>query len=81
MGSNTTPATKKLRAALILKGITQWQIAKIIGVSQSSIDRTLRGERGNPRLRAKISRLLGIPLGIWKDLDAELRSVQEETRR
>jgi len=74
MGSNMTSSTRKLRAALLLKAITEREIAVQIGVSQSSISRTIRGERRNARLRIRISRLLGVSIDVWRDLDAELKT-------
>jgi len=69
-----TSSTRKLRAALLLKAITEREIAVQIGVSQSSISRTIRGERRNARLRIRISRLLGVSIDVWRDLDAELKT-------
>lgn len=73
-----THSNKKFKAVMALKGLTTYKIADTIGVSQAAISRTLAGNRKNPRLRLVISRLLGIPLNAWKDLDAELMAIREE---
>jgi len=75
-----TPAIRKIKAVIALKGLNTYKIADMIGVTPPAISRTLAGNRKNPRLRSAISRLLGIPFNVWKDLDAELRSTQEEKR-
>ena len=53
----------KLKEIMAERGLTQTAIAKMSGVSQSSISLYLSGERGlSLRTAVKISQALGVPL-------------------
>jgi transcriptional regulator with XRE-family HTH domain len=76
MAQTVTASSKKIKATMALRGLTMHMIADAIGVTHGGVSRTIAGNRRNPRLRAKISVLLGIPLDVWRELDTELK-VQE----
>jgi len=77
MAQTVTASTKKIKAAMALRGLTMHLIADAIGVTHGGVSRTIAGNRRNSRLRAKISRLLGLPPSVWQDLDAELMAQEK----
>lgn len=77
MAQTVTASTKKIKAAMALRGLTMHMIADAIGVTHGGVSRTIAGNRKNPRLRTKISRFLGLPPSVWQDLDAEIMAQEE----
>jgi lambda repressor-like predicted transcriptional regulator len=59
---------REIKAALILKGVTQTAIAKEAGISQTLVNLTIQGVERNRKARNGISKALGIPIHeIWPD--------------
>ena len=59
---------REIKAALILKGVTQAAIAKEAGVSQTLVHLTIKGAERNRKVRSVIAKILGIPVQeIWPE--------------
>jgi transcriptional regulator with XRE-family HTH domain len=63
----TIVTPEEIRAALLLKKITQASIAKKLGVSPSLVSRVIHGIEKNKRVQKEISDIIGKPIrGIWR---------------
>ncbi len=66
--------SREIKAALILKGVSQTSIAKRIGVPVSLVCMVISGKEKTPRVRLAIAAELGKPASaIWPD--AKLKKV------
>ena len=60
--------SRQIKAALILKGITQTSIAKELGVPVSLVCMVISGAEKTPRVRQAIAAAIGKPVRtIWPD--------------
>jgi transcriptional regulator with XRE-family HTH domain len=69
--------SKKIRAVMVLKGITGAELGRSEHVTRQAINHVVSGYRKTPRLRKAISRTLGIPASIWEEMDRELKAQKE----
>lgn len=62
------PAISKLRAAIADRGLTQVEVAKLLGVTQAAISKILTGDRRpSPDLARELVRVSGVALA-WHEL-------------
>lgn len=74
-----TTAGKKIRAVMILRGITGAELARRINVTRTAINMVVEGRRQTPRLRKFIAKEVGFPVDLWEEMDRELKA-QKETK-
>ncbi|MDR5695958.1 MAG: helix-turn-helix transcriptional regulator [Armatimonadota bacterium] len=59
---------EEIKARLILKGITQAEIARRLKVSRGAISQVISGRERNQRIRKAIARALGLKVSdIWPE--------------
>jgi len=57
-----------IRILLLQKGISQAQIARVMGVTEGAISQVVHGYTKNPRLREAIARACGVSVEeLWPD--------------
>jgi lambda repressor-like predicted transcriptional regulator len=60
---------QEIRAALLIKGITQASIAKKLGVTESLVSMVVHGKEKNSEIRKAIAKAVGKPIReIWPKL-------------
>ena len=65
-------AIRNIKAALVLAGVTQSEIARSLEVTVSSVNDVISGRRDNPRIRSAIASAIGKPVSeIWPDAKSE----------
>lgn len=52
---------REIRAALIMKGVSQRQIADELNVTQACVSMVISGKRRTPAVRKRIAQALGLP--------------------
>lgn len=63
-----------IRSQLVLRGITQQDVAKAAGLTQQSIAMAIRGVRQGLKARQAVAHALGVPVEtIWPDALLPLR--------
>jgi lambda repressor-like predicted transcriptional regulator len=63
-GRTVTP--QEIKAALILKGVSQTSIAKELGVAKSLVSMVIYGAEKNAKVRKTIAKIIGQPVKeIW----------------
>jgi transcriptional regulator with XRE-family HTH domain len=75
----STTITKKIRAAMLLRGISETDIARKLGVVKQAVSNTIHGAP-SAHIREEICRILNTPPDIWKQMDRELK-VQKEAKK
>jgi len=66
--------TRKIKANLILAGVTQSEIARSLGIKVASVNDVVSGKRKNPRIRSAIAEAIGKPVEkIWPDAQPTTR--------
>ena len=59
---------EEIKARLILRGITQAEIARRLKVSRGAISQVISGQERNQRIRKAIARALGLKVSdIWPE--------------
>lgn len=71
----TNPITRKIKAEIVLRGLTIPEIARCLGVGMPWVSQVINGHAKSARIRAGISRILDLPPSIWEEMDRE----QEKT--
>ncbi|MDR7435865.1 MAG: helix-turn-helix transcriptional regulator [Armatimonadota bacterium] len=65
---STRMRPEEIKARLILKGITQAEIARRLKVSRGAISQVISGRERNQRIRKAIARALGLKVSdIWPE--------------
>lgn len=54
--------SREIRAALIMKGVSQRQIASDLNVSEACVSMVIRGSRKTPEVRKYIAQALDLPV-------------------
>lgn len=63
---NVDQSVRKIRALMVLKNVTNVQIAKYEGVSETYVSLVINGHRRGPRIRKAIARALGMRVeDLW----------------
>jgi len=70
-------ASKKIKAAMIFADITGTDIARKLHIGRSAVNHVINGRNRTPVIRTTISRMVGIPDDVWKEMDRELSSLKE----
>ena len=78
----TAATAARLRRRLRRLCLSQTDLARAIGVSQSSVSAWCRGAaRPNPELRKALHKILSIPPGVWDSRREKARRALEEKCR
>ena len=71
----TNPAVSKLREAIASRGLTQVDVAKLLGVTQAAISKVLTGDRRpSPDLARGLVRVSGASVEWWELIPPRKRS-------
>lgn len=74
---------EQIKAAMRMKGVTPTALADRLGVAGSSVSQVISGRIESARIKASISRLLGIPVStLWPPSNQpRLRRTKDELAR
>ena len=66
--------TRKIKAEIVLRGLTIPKIARRLGVGRPWVSQVINGHARSARIRAGISNILDLPPSIWEEMDKELKN-------
>jgi hypothetical protein len=62
---------KRIKIALIKKGIPAMDVARTVGVDSSAVYHTISGKNKSKRIRKALCEATGLPYSIWKEIDEQ----------